>query len=214
MVAAQKAESKNEEIWDKVRARSPVVTDSGEGTTELGLQIAKLIAALTKAGQGSNPASAPSRPRERGHGRGCADRGTPGHPSSHNGQTGFGQTASDHSTPTCHGMGVTISRNQGQSSHGTNARHEGTIHGWTPNLSSVLDARAGAIWHGNAPLQPQLKPVWGRELRECCPTPCWWQPKQPAEVPLHSLPGPSPRPSQYESSLKDGTAGGCLSPFP
>ena len=28
--------------------------------------------------------------------------------------------------------------------------------GGTPTLSSVLDARAGAIWHGNVPLQPQL----------------------------------------------------------
>ena len=34
MVAAQKAKSENEEIWDKVRARVAVVTDSGEGATE------------------------------------------------------------------------------------------------------------------------------------------------------------------------------------
>ena len=32
---------------------------------ELGQQIAKLMAALTKAGQGSNPCSAPSSPQER-----------------------------------------------------------------------------------------------------------------------------------------------------
>ena len=35
MVAAQKAESKNEEIQDKVRARAAVITDPEEGTTEL-----------------------------------------------------------------------------------------------------------------------------------------------------------------------------------
>ena len=34
MVAAQMAESENEEIWDKVRARAAVATDSGQGTTE------------------------------------------------------------------------------------------------------------------------------------------------------------------------------------
>ena len=68
MVLAQKAESENEEIPDKVRPRAAVATDSGERTTESGQQIAKLMAALTKAGQGSNPASAPSSPRERGCG--------------------------------------------------------------------------------------------------------------------------------------------------
>ena len=36
MVAAQKAENKNEEIQDKVRARAAVATDSTEGATELG----------------------------------------------------------------------------------------------------------------------------------------------------------------------------------
>ena len=36
MVTAHKAESKNEEIWDKVRARAVVATDPGEGTAELG----------------------------------------------------------------------------------------------------------------------------------------------------------------------------------
>ena len=93
MVAAQKVESKNEEIWNKVRARAAVVTDSGERTTELGQQIAKLMDALTKARQGSSPASVPRSPRERGHGIGCVDRGTSSCPSFHNSQTGLGQTA-------------------------------------------------------------------------------------------------------------------------
>ena len=41
-----------------------------EGTTELGNQIAKLMAALTRAGQGNSPSSAPNSPRVRGHDRG------------------------------------------------------------------------------------------------------------------------------------------------
>ena len=65
MVATQKAESNNEKTQDKVRARAAVATNSVEGAKELGQQIAKLMAALTQAGQGSNPASAPSSPRER-----------------------------------------------------------------------------------------------------------------------------------------------------
>ena len=70
MVAACKAESKNKEIWDKVRARAAVATDSGKGTAELGQQIAQLMAALIKSAQGGNPSSAPSSPWERGCGRG------------------------------------------------------------------------------------------------------------------------------------------------
>ena len=50
MVATHKVESMNEEIQDKVRARAKVTTDLGEGMAELGQQIAKLMAALTKAG--------------------------------------------------------------------------------------------------------------------------------------------------------------------
>ena len=34
MVTTHKAESKNEEIWDKVRARAAVATHLGEGTVE------------------------------------------------------------------------------------------------------------------------------------------------------------------------------------
>ena len=40
MVATHKAESENKEIWDKVWARAAVITDSEEGTTEQGQQIA------------------------------------------------------------------------------------------------------------------------------------------------------------------------------
>ena len=131
MVATHKAESENKEIWDKVRARAAVTTDSGEGTTELGQQIAKLMAILTRERQGGSPASAPNSLRERGHGRGQTDRGSPGHPCSNNGQTSLGQTTLDHRTPTGCGAGATISRNQGQNNQGTNARHEAS--GKDPN---------------------------------------------------------------------------------
>ena len=94
MSATLRAERENVEIWDKVRARAAMATNSREGATELGQQIAKLMAILSKAGQGSNAASAPSSPKERCHGRGQADRGTLGCPSSHNGQNSLGQTAS------------------------------------------------------------------------------------------------------------------------
>ena len=91
MIAAHKVESENEEAQDKVRARSAMTTDAVEGTTELGHQTAKLMATLTRAGQGNSPACTPNSPRQRGHKRGWMDRSTPGHPSSYNGQTGLGK---------------------------------------------------------------------------------------------------------------------------
>ena len=80
MIAANKAENKNKEAHDKVRARSAVTTESVEGTTELGNQIAKLMAGLTTAGQGNSPGSVQIAPD-----REAMDRNTPGHPKSHNG---------------------------------------------------------------------------------------------------------------------------------
>ena len=63
MTAACKTESKNEEACDKVRARSGMTIEPVEGTTELGNQIAKLMAALNTAGQGNSPTSAQNSPR-------------------------------------------------------------------------------------------------------------------------------------------------------
>ena len=82
MVAAHKVVSENEEAWDKVWARSAVTTKPVEGATELGNQIARLIAALTRAGQGNSPGSTPNSLRHRGHGRGRTDRNTSSHPNS------------------------------------------------------------------------------------------------------------------------------------
>ena len=64
MIAACKGETENEEAHDKVRAMSTMKTEPMEGTTELGNQIAKLMATLTMAGQDNSPTSAPNSPRQ------------------------------------------------------------------------------------------------------------------------------------------------------
>ena len=94
MVAARKAESKMEDAKEKVRARSSAATEVTDSSKELGDQITRLMVALTREEQGTCPATAPNSPRHRGHGRGWMDRNTPAHPSSHNGQTGLGQSTS------------------------------------------------------------------------------------------------------------------------
>ena len=95
MVAARKAESKMEDAKAKVRARSSTATEVTDGSKMLGDQIARLMAALNRAEQGTHPATAPNSPRHRGHGRGQMDRDTSAHPSSHNGQTVLGQNTSN-----------------------------------------------------------------------------------------------------------------------
>ena len=127
-------ESQNEHIQDKVRARAAVATDSGEGNTESGHQIAKLIAALTKVGQGSSPASAQSNRREKGCMEGDELTGVLlAIPAPTTAGPVLDRLTPDHSTPTGHGMGTTISRNQGQKSQGTNARCEGATNWRDPN---------------------------------------------------------------------------------
>ena len=107
MVTVHKVESKNEEARDKVWAGSAVTIEPVEGASELGNQIARLMAALTRVGQGSSPSSTPNSPRHRGHGRGRMDRATSSCPNSHNGQTGPGHTASAHSVSAGHRTGTT-----------------------------------------------------------------------------------------------------------
>ena len=107
MVPAHKAESENEEAWDKVRARSAVTTKPVDGASELGNQIARLMAALTKAGQSNSPGITSDSPRQRGCGRGRDRQNYFSHPNSHNCQTGLGQTASAHSVSAGHGTGTT-----------------------------------------------------------------------------------------------------------
>ena len=91
VVAARRAESETEET--KVKVQSAAATEVPSGSKELGDQIARLMAALTRAEQSTSSASAPSSPRHRGCGRGRTDRQTPVCPNSHNGRTNLGQTS-------------------------------------------------------------------------------------------------------------------------
>ena len=85
MVVALKVDSKNEKAQDKVWARSAMTTEPVEGASELGNQIARLMAALTRAGQQNSPDSTPKSPRHRGCRRARTDRSTSSCPNSHNG---------------------------------------------------------------------------------------------------------------------------------
>ena len=66
VVAVQRVE----ETKEKVKVRSAAATEVASGSKELGDQIARLMATLTRAEQGGHPVSAPNSPRHRGHGRG------------------------------------------------------------------------------------------------------------------------------------------------
>ena len=133
MVTIHKAESKMEEVKDKVRARSASATEVVDSSKELGNQIARLMAALTTAEQGNCPTSAPNSPRHRDYGRGHMDRNTPTHPSSHNGWTGPDQTTSAHSfsaaswlSTASQGRGNTQAPN-GTQSNAQNTRHPNSL---------------------------------------------------------------------------------------
>ena len=96
VVAARRAESEMEET--KVKAWSAAATEVPTGSKELGDQIARLMAALTRAEQSTCSVSAPSSPRHRGRGRGRMDRQTSVCPNSHNGRTGLGQMSAHSSS--------------------------------------------------------------------------------------------------------------------
>ena len=98
MVAARKAESEMEDAKEKVRAWSSASTEVADGMKELGDQIARIMATLNRAEQGTHPARTPNSPRHRGCGRGWMDRNTPVCPNSHNGHTGLGQNTATHSS--------------------------------------------------------------------------------------------------------------------
>ena len=90
MIATHQVESEMEETKERAKVRSAASTEVTSGSKELGDQIARLMAALTRVEQGTCPASAPNCPRHKGCGRGQVDRNTPICPSSHNGWTGLG----------------------------------------------------------------------------------------------------------------------------
>ena len=94
MVAARKAESEMEDAKEKVRARSSAATEVTDSSKELGDQITRLMATLTRTEQGTCPASAPNSSRHRSCERGQTDKNTPACPSSHNCWTGLGQSTS------------------------------------------------------------------------------------------------------------------------
>ena len=145
MVTVRRAKSKIEET--KVKARSATATEVPSGSKELGDQIARLMAALTRAEQGSCPASAPSSPRHRGHGRGWTDWNTPVHPSSHNGLTGLGQASACSSSIT----------------HRTGAKSpcKGNPNAQNSVQSSIQGARSSSS------LQCYRCQGWGHMAREC-----------------------------------------------
>ena len=62
MVAARKVESEMEDAKEKVRARSSAATEVTDSSKELGDQITRLIAALTRAEQGTCHATTPTVP--------------------------------------------------------------------------------------------------------------------------------------------------------
>ena len=137
VVTARRAESKMEET--KVKARSAATTEVPSGSKELGDQIARLMAALTRAEQSTCSASAPSSPRHRGRGRGQTDRHTSVCPNSHNGQTGLGQTSTHSSS--------VVNKTSAKSPHRGNQNMQTSVqrvvHRMPGNASSV---KAGAIW--------------------------------------------------------------------
>ena len=137
-----------EDAKEKVRVRSSVATEVTDSSKELGDQITRLMAALTRAEQGTHPATTPNSPRHRGHGRGQMDRNTPVHPSSHNGWTGLGQ-----STSACSSSAASRAATASQSRGSTQA-----LTGALGNAQNTKDPNA---------LQCFRCQGWGHMAREC-----------------------------------------------
>ena len=154
MIAAHKVESKNEEAWDKVRARSAVTIKPVKGTTELENQIARLMAPLARAGQGNSPSSAPNSPWHRGCGRQQMDRNTPSCPKFHNGQVGLhGPPQATAYLPVAEQGPQVKARGM---SKGPKIAREALQIGRTPVPSSASGVKIRATWLGNVPPQPRL----------------------------------------------------------
>ena len=126
VVTARRAKSAMEET--KVKARSAAATEVPSGSKELEDQIVRLMATLTRAEQGSHPASAPSSPRHRGHGRGWTDQNTSVCPNSQNGWTGLGQIST-------HSSSVT-NRTGAKSPHKGNPNVQNSVQGSTQGAQS------------------------------------------------------------------------------
>ena len=126
LVAVRRAESETEET--KVKARSAAATEVPSGSKELGYQIARLMATLTRAEQSSHSASAPTSPRHRGHGRGRTDRNTSVCPNSQNGWTGLGQTSACSSS--------IVNKTSAESPHRGNQNMQTSVQGGTQGAQS------------------------------------------------------------------------------
>ena len=148
MVAARKAESKTEDAKERVIAWSSADTEVSDGSKELGNQIARLMATLNRAEQGTHLASTPNSPRHRGHGRGRTDRNTPVCPSFHNDQTGLGQDTSTYSSSAASRV-ATASQSRGSTQAST---------GVQGNAQNAKDSSS---------LQCFRCQGWGHMAREC-----------------------------------------------
>ena len=151
----------------KVKARSAATTEVPSGSKELGDQIARLMAALTRAEQSTCSASAPSSPRHRGRGRGQTDRHTSVYPNSQYGQTGLDQTSAR------------------SSSIVNKASAESPCKGNQNMQTSIQSGMQGA--RGSSSLQCYRCQGWGHMARECT-TPVmqlnreggtWWKAVKP-----------------------------------
>ena len=201
MVATCKGESKNEEIGDKVRARATVTTDPGEGIAELGQQIVKLMAALNKAGQGSNPSSVQVSPRREAMGGDANGSCTLSHPNSNNGRSGPGQTTPAHSLPTGCGAGANGTVNNGQNNQRSSKRRVGTMDRQDPNSLQCFRCQGWGHmtrqWNALPQCQLSISP---RRTEGMWLTPCWQKPPQPTVGPVHSHPNPGPRPASIRAA--------------
>ena len=195
-----------EEVKDKVRARSAAATEVVDASKELGDQITRLMAALTRVEQGSCPASAPNSPRHRGHGRGQIDRNTPTHPSSHNGWTGLGQITSACSSSAASWVNTAPQgRGNTQTQNGTQSNAQNTR---DPNSLQCFWCQG-----------------WGHMARECTtpaktlnkdggPKGMWSDPPPTAVNKLATFPPwPKPKPTLRKAAKKKGQQEVTPAPF-
>ena len=161
------------------------------------------MAALTKAGQGSNPSSMPSSPWERGHGRGHNCSNTPTAQTPTMVEVGPGQTTPACSLPTGHGTGGSGTGSNGQSNQGNGTRREGTPYRWDPNSLQCFRCQGWGHMGRECPTSASaLNQPWGNWGIQL--TPCQQKPPQPAVGPMHSHPNFRQKTSLYEGSLING----------
>ena len=150
------------------------------------------MAALTREEQGSHPASAPSSPRHRGHGRGWTDWNTSVCPNSHNGWTGLGQTSTCSSSIT--------NRAGAESPCKGNPNVQNSVQGSTQGTRSSSSLQCyrcqgwGHMARECATPAAQLKQGRG-DPRECSQTPLY----QSAVSTKHSLCDPRQKPTQEKA---------------